>query len=120
MITFAWDNLADESTIREKIELLKQAGFTKNMLRARIQFYVYVDSDEDYESGVYRCRELKKLNCNSYVMYNIDNIATQRIKYIQRWTIRKLFYWMNDVADFKENIQAAKTIRSKSAKANKL
>ena len=56
MITFAWDNLADESTIREKIELLKQAGFTKNMLRARIQFYVYVDSDEDYESGVYRCR----------------------------------------------------------------
>jgi len=76
MITFAWDNLADEPTIREKIELLKQAGFTKNMLRARIQFYVYVDSDEDYESGIYRCRELKKLNCNSYVMYNIDNIAT--------------------------------------------
>jgi len=53
-------------------------------------------------------------------MYNIDNIATQRIKDIQRWTIRKLFYWMNDVTDFKENIQAAKMIRSKSAKANKL
>jgi len=32
MITFAWDNLADESTIREKIELLKQAGFTKNIM----------------------------------------------------------------------------------------
>src|SRR5665647_1473604 len=100
MLSFAWDNLADESTIREKIELLKQAGFTKNMLRARIQFYVYVDSDEDYESGVYRCRELKKLNCNSYVMYNIDNKQTSRIIDLKRWSKGKVYFWYIDLVDF--------------------
>jgi hypothetical protein len=118
-ISFAWDNLADERIIREKIELLVKAGFTKNQLRAHVQFYVYVDSDYDYESGVYRCRELKKLNCNAFVMYNIDNIATQRIKDLQRWTIRKLFYWLNDITDFKDNIRAAKTIRAIRAKSAK-
>jgi hypothetical protein len=71
-LSFVWDNIVDEAVIREKINLLMQTGFTKNMLRARVQFYVYVDSDEEYDSGVYRCRELKKLNCNSYVMFNIE------------------------------------------------
>ena len=108
MISFAWDHIEDEAIIREKIELLKQTGFTKNKLRAKVQFYVYVDSDDDYESGVYRCRELKKLNCNSYLMFNIDNKCTQRIKDLQRWSIRKLFYWLNDITDFKDNIQASK------------
>jgi hypothetical protein len=73
MFSFAWDNIKDERVIKQKIELLRQVGFTNNMLRARVQFYVYVDSDEQYDSGVYRCRELKKLNCNAYVMFNTDN-----------------------------------------------
>ena len=119
MISFAWDNINDEAIIREKIELLQCAGFTKNKLRAKVQFYVYVDSDsdEEYSSGVYRCRELKKLNCNAYVMYNIDNERTQRIKDLQRWSIRKIFYWINDIVDYKASIRAPKTIRAKSAKA---
>jgi hypothetical protein len=39
MISFAWDHIEDEAIIREKIELLKQTGFTKNKLRAKVQFY---------------------------------------------------------------------------------
>jgi hypothetical protein len=57
--------------------------------------------------------------CNSYVMYNIDNERSQRIKDLQRWAIRKIFYWINDISDYKVNIQAAKTIRSKRAKGAK-
>jgi len=119
MITFAWDHIEDEEVVKAKVALLKSVGFTKNMLQAKVQFYIYVHDDSDYDSGVYRCRELKKMWCNSYVMYNIDNIVTQRIKDLQRWTIRKLFYWLNDIGDFKDNIQASKTIRSKRAKAVK-
>jgi hypothetical protein len=104
-----------EPAVRKGIALLNESGFTKNMLRAKVQFYVYVDSDADYDSGVYRCREIKKMGCNTYVMFNIDNDLSQRIKDLQRWSINKLFYWINDVADFKDNIRAAKTIRSKSA-----
>jgi hypothetical protein len=66
-------HIEDETIIKEKIALLKYAGFSNNKLRAKVQFYVYVndDSDEEYNSGVYRCRELKKSNCNVFVMYNI-------------------------------------------------
>jgi hypothetical protein len=110
MIAFSWDNIDDEKIIKEKIALLKSAGFSNNKLRAKVQFYIYVDndSDEEYTSGVYRCRELKNLNCNSFVMFNIDNKKTQRINDLQRWTIRKLFYWLNDITNFKDNIKASK------------
>jgi hypothetical protein len=121
MISSAWDNIKDEAIIREKIELLQRAGFTKNKLRAKVQFYVYVDSDsdEEYNSGVYRCRELKKLGCNSYVMYNINNERTQRIKDLKRWSNRKVCFWCVDIVDYKANIRMPKTIHAKSAKAVK-
>jgi len=99
-LSFAWDNLADEKIIREKVELLAKAGFTKNQLRDYVQFYVYVDSDEEYDSGVYRCRELKKLRCNAFVMFNIDNEQTQRIKNLKWWSKGKVYFWIMDLVDF--------------------
>jgi hypothetical protein len=121
MINFAWDHIEDENVIREKIDLLKRVGFSNNKLRAKVQFYVYVNDDfeAEYNSGVYRCRELKKLSCNSYVMFNVDNDHTKRIYDLQRWTIRKVLYWINDVDDYKQKIRAAKTIRAKYEKAVK-
>ena len=104
MLSFAWDSMKDESAVRKGIELLKQAGFTKSKLRSKVQFYIYVDNDEDYESGVYRCRELKKLNCNTYVMFNIDNEQTQRIKELKRWSKCKMYFWLFDIADFIERV----------------
>jgi len=89
-----------KQAVRKGIELLKQAGFTKSMLRARVQFYIYVDSDADYESGLYRCRELKKLNCNAYVMFNIDNKQTSRIIDLKRWSKGKVYFWYIDLVDF--------------------
>lgn len=104
--------MKDEAIIREKIALLKEIGFSKNKLRAKIQFYVHVDSDEEYDSGFHRCRELKKLGVNSFVMFNTDNERTQRIKDLQRWNIRKILYWLHDIADYKNNTYAPKTINS--------
>ena len=100
MITFAWDSLKDEQAVRRGVDLLKSIGFTKNQLRSHVQFYVYVHDDNDYESGVYRCRELKKLSCNSYVMFNIDNHRTDRITNLTRWSKGKMAYWSFDVANY--------------------
>ena len=100
MLSFAWDSMKDESAVRKGIELLKQAGFTKSKLRSKVQFYIYVDSDDDYESGVYRCRELKKLGCNTYVMFNIENEQTPRINALKRWSKGKVYFWLFDIADF--------------------
>jgi hypothetical protein len=100
---FAWDHIEDEELIREKIQLLKDAGFTDSKLKQLVQFYIYIDSDSEYESGVHRCRELKKLSCNAFVMFNIRNKSTKRIRQLQRWAIRKELYWSKDVSDYARN-----------------
>ena len=99
-IFFAWDHIEDETNIKEKIAVLEQAGFSKSKLKSLVQFYVYVDSDQEYESGVYRCRELKKQNCNPFVMYNIDNKKSKRIKELQRWANRKWAFWSCDISEY--------------------
>lgn len=109
MINFAWDDIKTEQAVRKGIEIMKQAGFTKNKLRSHVQFYVYVDGDAEYENGVYRCRELKKLSCNSFVMFNIDNERTDRITNLTRWSKGKMAYWSFDVSAYKRNIRTAKT-----------
>jgi hypothetical protein len=100
MIAFAWDDINDEDIIKQKINVFKENGFTKNKLRAYVSFYVYVDSDAEYESGVYRCRELKKLGCNAFVMFNIDNLQTPRVTNLKRWSKGKCAYWKFDVSDY--------------------
>lgn len=105
-IFFAWDHVRDERTIKENIQILQDAGFSKSKLKSLVQFYVYVDSDADYDTGVYRCRELKKLNCNPFVMYNIDQKKTKRIKELQRWANRKWAFWSCDISEYDRSVTA--------------
>jgi hypothetical protein len=113
MLTFAWDDLKYEKEVRKGIAILREAGFTDTMLRAHVQFYVYVDSDADYDSGVYRCRELKKLYCNTYIMFNIDNKQTSRIIKLKRWSKSKVMFWKFDIDDHDREVEraAAKTVK---------
>ncbi len=94
---FAWDNVDDESVIREKIKLLEEYGFN---LRSEVQFYVYVDDDDDFFTGLYRCWVLKELNTNPFIMFNMDAKRTQRIKDLQRWTNRKELFWSCNFFDY--------------------
>jgi len=98
MIEFAWDFIELEPIIREKIKLLEEHGFD---LKREIQFYVYVHSDAEFESGLYRCKVLKELGTNPFVMFNIDKKRTQRIKDLQRWANRKWIFWSCDFEDYK-------------------
>ena len=117
MISFAWDHIEDEAIIHEKIELLKAVGFTKNKLRGKVQFYIYVDNDDDYDSGLYRARELKKLSCNAFIMYNIDNKATKRINDLRRWANRRGLYWQFDIEKYKRSVDTGNAKRLQQANA---
>jgi hypothetical protein len=97
MIEFAWDFIWLEPIIREKIKLLEDHGFD---LRKEIQFYVYINDDSEFESGLYRCRVLKELGTNPFVMFNADEKKTQRIKDLQRWANRKWIFWSCDFEDY--------------------
>jgi len=99
-IFFAWDHIEDEAIIKEKIQLLKDNGFSNNKLKELVQFYVYVDNDSEYDSGVYRCRELKKMSCNAFVMYNIKNKPTSRIQKLRRWANKKQLFWSIDIDEY--------------------
>lgn len=99
-ISFAWDCIEDESVIRAKIEVLKRAGFADWKLKRWVQFYVYVDSDADYDSGVFRCRVLKELHCNPFLMYNIDSRITPRVQALRRWANLKWIFWSCDISAY--------------------
>lgn len=96
-IFFAWDNIGDEKLIREKVDLLKSVGINT---RSNVVFYVYFGDITEYDSTVYRCRVLKELNTNPFVMFNIDKKTNKRINSLRRWANRKWAFWSCDINDY--------------------
>lgn len=94
-INFAWDNIKDEKLIIEKIKLIGDS-----LSLRQVQFYVYVDSDQDFDSGLYRCRKLKELGTNAFVMLNQNTKRTQRLKDLARWANRKWLFWSCDFEEY--------------------
>lgn len=86
---FAWDFVRQEKVIAHKIKMLENYFD----LRHDIQFFVYVDSDKDFESGLYRCNKLKELGTNPFLMYNMDVKKTERIRKLIHWANRKHLFW---------------------------
>jgi len=88
----------DKEAVLKGIQLLKAAGVN---VRQNVQFYVYVHDDSQYESGVERCRILKEQGTNPFVMFNIDNKRSPRIKHLQRWANRKWLFWSMDIEQYR-------------------
>ena len=94
---FAFDNDKDEPAVIEGIKDLIRNGIN---MRQNVQFFVYVDSDKQFESGLERCRKLKALGTNPFVMFNLKSKRTQRIKNLQRWANRKWLLWSMDFNEY--------------------
>lgn len=94
---FALDNINYRDAAEHGIQLMKDAGIR---VRSLVNFYVYVDNDEEYDNAVERCRFLKGLNVGAYAMLNLNSEHSQRMKHLKRWTSRKALYWSFDIADY--------------------
>ena len=94
---FAFDDSKLETTIREKCKLLKEHGID---LRADVQFYVYLDNAKDYDDAVHRCRILKELGTNPFVMFNINHKPTKKINELRRWANRRWIFWSCDISEY--------------------
>lgn len=94
---FAFDDTRLEPIIRSKCEMLKSHGID---IRHLVQFYVYLDSVEQYNDAVYRCRVLKELNTNPFVMFNINHKPTKKVNELRRWANRKWAFWSFDIEDY--------------------
>ena len=92
---FAFDGMKDENAVRKGITLLKDAGIN---LRSQVQFYVLVGYNTTEDEDKYRCRLLKELGTNAFVMPYKKTKWTQRIA---RWANRKWLYWSIDIDDYR-------------------
>lgn len=91
---FAFDNMHDEKAVRRGIELLKNAGID---LKHKVQFYVLVGYNTTKEQDIYRCRMLKEMGTNAFVM---PFRRTEWTKKIARWANRKQLFWSIDIEDY--------------------
>jgi hypothetical protein len=94
---FAFDSENILEPVKSGIDCLKRAGIS---VRRSVLFYVYVDSDDEYESGVKRCRQLKEYKTTPFVMFNVDKERTRRIKNLQRWANRPALFWSMDIEQY--------------------
>lgn len=99
---FAFDDERYTQAVLDGIQMLKDAGIdTKN----RCYFYVYCHNDDHYDSALARCRLLKEHHASAYVMFNMDEKRTTRIKHLQRWTARPWLFWSCDIDDYDPSIK---------------
>jgi hypothetical protein len=96
---FAFDDSKLEKTIIAKCALLKEHRIN---LRNDVQFYVYLEdnSDAHYSDAVYRCRLLKSLGTNPFVMFNINKKPDKKVNELRRWANRRWIFWSCDINDY--------------------
>ena len=87
---FAFDFTKLEPVIRDKVELLKEYGISP---KDRCDFYVYCDSDDQYDDALYRCNFLRSVRASAFLMFNPESYKTKRIKNLIKWCNRKQLFW---------------------------
>ena len=102
-LKFAFDNDRDTQAVLDGIQILKDAGISP---KNNCFFYVYCHNDAQYENTLARCRLLKENGASAYVMFNMDEKRTTRIKHLQRWTAKPWLFWSFDIDQFTYNRSA--------------
>lgn len=86
---FAFDHLNYRESVEKGLRMLDKAGVP---LRNTANVYVYLDSDQDFESALTRCLILRELNCLPYIMVNRNAKRTRRMTNLKRWTRPQIFF----------------------------
>lgn len=86
---FAFDSLDYTDEVIDGIRMLQNAGVK---VRSSSLVYVYVDSDDDFDSALERLRILRGLDAMPYVMLNRNSRITPRMRALKRWTRPQIFY----------------------------
>ena len=86
---FAFDSLDYRQEVIDGIARLRAAGVD---VRHRANFYVYLDSDSDFDSARERCRILRDLDALPYIMVNREAERTKRMSDLKRWTRPHIFF----------------------------
>lgn len=99
-ITFAFDTMSMEKSVKKGIKILEDVGFN---IRNEVQFYVLVGYNTTEEEDKYRCRLLKSLGTKPFVMPYKKNKWTNKLA---RWANFKAgsVFWACDIDDYDRRI----------------
>lgn len=86
---FAFDSLDYTDEVIDGIRMLQDAGVK---VRSSSLTYVYMDSDDDFDSALERLRILRGLDAMPYIMLNRNSRITPRMCALKRWTRPQIFY----------------------------
>lgn len=96
MLHFAWDRMDDEDKVRRGIQILKDAGFDT---RHEISFYVLTNYGTTRAEDLYRCKVLRNLDVNPFVMVYEKLLAEKWYRDLA-WSVnRKACFWSKNWAD---------------------
>lgn len=99
---FAFDNMKDEEAVRRSIDILKAVGID---VRHKVQYFVLVGFDTKPDEDKYRCRLLKSLGTNAFVMPFVKSEWTSKIAW---WANRKHAFWACDIDDVDRGLHPKK------------
>jgi hypothetical protein len=97
---FAFDNMADEAAVKAGISMLKDAGINT---RHDVTFYVLVGFNTTEEEDKFRCRLLKELKTNAFVMQYKRTDWTRKIAW---WANCKQTFWSFDIDEQHRRVRA--------------
>jgi hypothetical protein len=99
VMRFAFDNLKEKDAVLKGIEILKRHGLINTSRHLPI-FYVYLDSDADYDSAYERVMILREIGVCPYVMPNQHCVRTRRMKDLIRWCNGKQLLWTMKLEEY--------------------
>lgn len=96
MLHFAWDRMEDEQKVLRGIRILKEAGFDT---RHEISFYVLINYNTTRAEDLYRCKVLRDLDVNPFVMVYGKSLAEKWYRDLA-WSVnRKACFWSKNWTD---------------------
>ena len=98
-ITFAWDNINDEKSIKRGFKRLLDAGIKAY----QVQLFVLIGFDSNHEENLYRVNEIKSWGADPYVMPFDKKDAYQ--KQFARWVNHRAIFHSVKWSDYKSNIK---------------
>jgi len=97
MLHFAWDQMGDEENVLGGIKILKEAGFDT---RHEVSFYVLTNFNTTKAQDLHRCKVLRDLNVNPFVMVYEDETIAEKWYHDLAWSVnRKACFWSNNWLD---------------------
>lgn len=101
-LRFAFDSLDYQEEVLKGIDMLTEAGIN---CKNATEWYVYVDSDEDFDSALTRCKILHERRCMPYPMFNRSMERTQRLTNLKRWC-RPWIFFSTSWEDYRPGVRA--------------